>query len=164
MRYVSIASNLISLSDILTSIRADCSSRFDSIIVVLEDYVLEMYPSSRYHESYDTQRAIIFTLLLALIFFLTAVVFFVFVVYVQKRQEKVMMSAIQTNKIVSSLFPSNVRDRMIDEAKQSQALEVKRANFVANKDQDIVDDTNVFSSKPIADLFPETTVMVRQNL
>jgi hypothetical protein len=46
------------------------------------------------------------------VFFFTSLVFVLYDYIVQKRQAKVMASAIRTNNIVSSLFPLSVRDRL----------------------------------------------------
>lgn len=101
--------------------------------------------------------------------------------FVQRRQKKVMNTAKRTNAIVKSLFPANVRDRMMKDAEEQldQKLAAKKKgvktlgaapknqlkSFLSddnkNKDGKGVDhDGNItFDSKPIADLFPKTTVM-----
>jgi len=87
-----------------------------------------------------------------------------------------MATAKRTNAIVSSMFPSNVRDRILKEAKE-QAGENMNINDrqgifgggAKSKIKDFLDDGNgpdakvkslePYSTKPIADLFPETTIV-----
>jgi hypothetical protein len=85
---------------------------------------------------------------------------------VKRRNEKVMKSAARSTAIVSSLFPSNVRERLYQE--QEHKANRHRAGNLKNylrsggeRDDDMLDGAeSQFSSKPLADLFTETTVMV----
>ena len=72
--------------------------------------------------------------------------------FVQNRNNKVVDAAARSNAIVSSLFPSNVRDRLLAE---NQETDGKKSNTRTGKS----DRNDVYKSKPIADLFPETTVL-----
>jgi class 3 adenylate cyclase len=107
---------------------------------------------------------------IAAVFIATEMVFCVYVQYVQRRQNKVMATALRTNAIVSSLFPSNVRDRILKDAEEQAEREMntkssfvnakhRLKNFLEDEPEDLRQSTNVFSTKPIADLFPETTLM-----
>jgi class 3 adenylate cyclase len=120
---------------------------------------------------YSSSRAEIFAAILAAVFVVTGMVFFVYVQYVQQRQNKVMATALRTNAIVSSLFPSNVRDRILKEAEEQVEREMSHASpfvhakhrlksFLEDEPEDARKSTDVFSTKPIADLFPETTLMI----
>jgi hypothetical protein len=53
---------------------------------------------------------------LAGVFVGTTLVFFVYVTYVQRRQKAIMDTAIRTTAVVSAMFPSNVRDRILSDA------------------------------------------------
>ena len=85
---------------------------------------------------------------------------------VQRRNRKVVSKAEQTNTIVSALFPSNVRDRILKDAEeQAQLAENDRKNKIlvggGQKEQlktflgEDEDNTvaHPFGTKPIADLF-----------
>ena len=148
------------------------------------DYFLDVYASDEYRSDYDDKRPEIFTAILAAVFVATGLVFLVFAVYVQRRQHQVMNTALKTNAIVASLFPANVRARIMQDAEEQadnnnnpgrrQADTQNLKGYLNKEKQDAVrtimesceDDevlnTNVFGSKPIADLFPETTLMVSQ--
>jgi class 3 adenylate cyclase len=82
-----------------------------------------------------------------------------------------MATALRTNAIVSSLFPSNVRDRILKDAEEQVEREMNNASkfvaakhrlksFLEDEPEDSRKNADVFSTKPIADLFPETTLMI----
>lgn len=101
-----------------------------------------------------------------------ALTFFMYDGLVSRRNKKVMSAAVRSTAIVTSLFPSQVRDRLyageadagstnINDLAASSTTRLKR--FVDKGtgavDDDKDDDEVILKSKPIADLFPETTVM-----
>ncbi|CAB9507971.1 Receptor-type guanylate cyclase gcy [Seminavis robusta] len=162
------------------------------------DYSLSLYASDEYRSDYDDSKPAIFTAVLASVFVATGIVFFIFAAYVQQRQHKIMTTALRTNAIVASLFPANVRARILkdaeDQIQDDKNNNANGGNFnnnntqgkrnehrsdsqnlksylheeqegrrsvlesVDDSDGDVID-TNIFGSKPIADLFPETTLM-----
>jgi len=142
-------------------------------------YSLKIYPSVTFKAMYESSRTEMFTGILAGIFLILIVLFFVFVWFVQRRQVKVMNAAIRTTQIVSSLFPANVRGRILEQAE-------KQANKQIDGDNDSESNANLrsilnegapqdsgnpfaqnageaLSSRPIADLYPEATIMVRES-
>jgi hypothetical protein len=89
--------------------------------------------------------------------------------FVKRRNDKVIQAAARSNAIVSSLFPSNIRDRLFkaedDKAKDLQ-WKVPKGGLKSYLRDDgdgatgISDNKSINTSKPLADLFPETTIMV----
>jgi hypothetical protein len=91
---------------------------------------------------------------------------------VQGRNSKVVDAAARSNAILSSLFPSNVRNRLfaeMDEEGGAGTVGAPRAKHSFDTNNDSADqetapvtDTETeqlgYAGKPIADLFPETTV------
>jgi hypothetical protein len=81
-----------------------------------------------------------------------------------QRQRLVLHKAEQTNAIVSSLFPKQVRDRMMEEANfatdknNKSLLSRKAANAIQTRNGQSADGEQQLS-RPIADLFPEATVL-----
>jgi hypothetical protein len=78
----------------------------------------------------------------------------------------VILAAARSTAIVSSLFPSNIRDRLYKDQEEQQEKQRHKAgnlkNFLREGGNDTIDgfaDTH-FISNPLADLFPETTVLV----
>jgi hypothetical protein len=109
-----------------------------------------------------------FVAILAAVFVATGMVFFVHNQYVSRRQNKVMTTA-RTNAIVSSLFPSNVRDRILKEEEQVER-EMNTNSFVHAKhrlksfsktSQKTIAKVLMSSTKPIADLFQKRLSCLR---
>jgi len=95
---------------------------------------------------------------------------------VTRRQETVMSKFIRTNQFVSSLFPAGVRDRVLEEANDRNLSNDRRQEVRGGKSDgvkaflggggdhlcgnDARDSDGVYTTKPIAAFYPETTVMV----
>ena len=62
-----------------------------------------------------------------------------------------MNEAIKSTAIVSSLFPKEVRDRMMEEQQARLSGKSRLQNFLSGDD-------SAEAGQPIADLFPECTV------
>jgi class 3 adenylate cyclase len=115
-------------------------------------YDLRVYPSQEFYDEYNTDTPIIMTFAVAMVFLFTAAMFLVYDRLVERRQRLVLMKAAQSTAIVSSLFPRNVRDRMMEETggdSQNSRLKSFKGD---SKDEDV-------GSQPIADLFPHCTVL-----
>lgn len=123
---------------------------------------LTVYPSSELRSSYNTKKPAIYTSVIVLAFVLTAVLFCVYDRLVTVRHQKSAREAERTSAIVSSLFPANVRDRLFQDTEKETAPKdmFKKLGSTEMEDDD-GDEFMAFKSKPIADLFPEVTVMVR---
>jgi hypothetical protein len=82
---------------------------------------------------------------------------------VRRRQVKVMASAKRTNEIVSSLFPESVCQRMYRQVNSSDAQPDSLVRWLIASPQNNFENekknTNIFGTEPIADLFPNATVM-----
>ncbi|KAL7564170.1 hypothetical protein ACA910_021144 [Epithemia clementina (nom. ined.)] len=136
------------------------------------DYKINSYPTSSLEETYRSNKPWAYALAVVIVFTFTAGVFIFYDYLVQRRQNNVLTKAKRTNAIVSALFPSNVRDRILRDAEQQAENEERDRNMKANfkfgasKDQlkHFLDDeenrvSQPYSTKPIADLFPSATVM-----
>jgi len=139
------------------------------------EYTISLYPSSTLWKNHTKTKNYIpnfLTFAVALVFLITFFMFYVFVGLVDKRQEKVMTSASQANAVVKSLFPRNVRDRIMKDteeqdrkAKEDSSKKSGFFNEAAKRrlktflDEENGDGGEFFNSKPIADLFPAATVL-----
>jgi class 3 adenylate cyclase len=100
----------------------------------------------------------------AFTFVLVAIVFFIYDIFVQRRNEKLVASAAKSNAIVTSLFPENIRERLIGQNEISskhttpQHLKSVLLDGVDGKALQGADG-NLKTTKPLADLFLDTTVM-----
>jgi hypothetical protein len=92
-------------------------------------------------------------------FLFTAFFLFIYDRMVHRRQEKTMQSAIQTGRVVSSLFPKSVRARVLEgvDAGGDEKNLAKRKNWFKEEDDEKVE--GVFKTRPIADFFPYVTIM-----
>ena len=86
---------------------------------------------------------------------MVAAVFYIYDLLVQQRNEKIVVTAARSNAIVSSMFPDAIRDRLLqqNEAKSKQG---HLKSFLVNSEDE---KNGNRSSKPLADLFLETTVL-----
>lgn len=86
--------------------------------------------------------------------------------FVIRRNENLVNQAARTNRIIASLFPSNVRDRLLADEVEKQAesgAQTRLKDFLANDGPSVGDMTlqedETYKTRPIADLFPEATVL-----
>merc|ERR1711970_856567 len=77
---------------------------------------MTVYPSDEYKNSYRSDDPIYFTCGVIAVFIWVSCVFLFYDRLVQRRQTKVNHVASKTNAIVASLFPTKVREQLINEA------------------------------------------------
>lgn len=157
------------------------ASRGSAVATSLCNYYMSVYPTAQFRNSFRTLRPTIHALGVVVIFVVTAGVFLLYDIFVQRRQTKVMTTALKTSAIVSSLFPAMVRDRLMESDaknkgrreqanKRTSILPAGRASDgkpVNGDEHDRSIDTLPNSrgitllghSKPIADLYPNATVL-----
>lgn len=139
-------------------------------------YTATVYPTTEFHATFHTQKPISYTMFVLAIFILTAGLFCLFDVLMTRQRNRVMETAEKQNAIVSSLFPKNIQAKMLQEVdadsnKLSKTGKAGLKNYLFDSNTygdggDKQDVTNgderhrrLDKSKPIADLFPETTIM-----
>jgi len=110
---------------------------------------IRIYPTQGLQDSFRTSTPIIITFAVACVFVFAMLMFFCYDRLVERRQKLVLRKAEQTNAIVASLFPKNVRERMMEE---NQNGNKKDATWKTKAQDDKL-------GQPIADLFPECTVL-----
>lgn len=111
-----------------------------------------VYPSKVFREDASSALPFLFAIVVALIFACTATTFMVYDRFVQDRNNKVIKTAAKSNSFLSSLFPSNIRDRLLETGEAE--LDPGFSAFLgpAKKRK---------NAAPIADLFTDTTVMCK---
>ncbi|CAJ1963470.1 unnamed protein product [Cylindrotheca closterium] len=121
-------------------------------------YSVDIYPSSKMRSTFSSKNPQSFTIGVACIFLFTIVVFVFYDFLVQRRQTFLADAADKSNAIVSALFPQIVRDRLFDHGKDPK--EQKKNQFEVQPGRGSVTPyAHTKNSPPIADLFPNTTVM-----
>lgn len=156
-------------------------------------YTASIYPTVDYADQYFTDFPMVYGVLVITCFLITTICFAVYDFMVQRRQRKLLAQATKTNALVSSLFPSNVRDRLLEELSPSPeegnrsvvkgnnplnaTTHRRRPSSVGNRismhgsiarldttslgsnEFGVATSEAIFGSKPIADLFPSTTIL-----
>ena len=120
-----------------------------------------MYPSDTFKASYDSNTPEIYAAVVAITFACVAIVFFVYDLFVFKRNENLVNKAAQTMNIVNSIFPGNIRDRIMDEKQEQQEMRQRKSKggkLKAFMKDGSTADGHRGARKPLADLFLETTI------
>jgi Adenylate and Guanylate cyclase catalytic domain len=132
---------------------------------------LHVYPSDILKSDFTTQNAVIFMISTLLIFAFTSLVFVFYDWRVEHRQRKVMSTAVSSSAIVSSLFPSTVRDQLYPTQQHCDQRSTQpprrrvenHSNF--NTDPlsiplpDVEPIPMALAASPNAQLYPDTTVI-----
>jgi class 3 adenylate cyclase len=142
-------------------------------------YTFTIYPTEEFEEDFHSDLPVLMFLVVAAAFGLMICTFFAYDWFVQRHNKMVVGAAARANGILSTLFPKNVRDRLLEEREleESKIAGLKKplpdqpgnkarlTSFLNNEvneqntQDDADDDDFMYKSKPIADLFPETTIM-----
>jgi Adenylate and Guanylate cyclase catalytic domain len=128
-------------------------------------YSTTLYFSKKFHAASSSHLATISTISVVAVFLFMAMAFAMYDRFVRHRNDKIMGAAARSNGIISSLFPSQVRDRLfaanegpLSNSKQSNNGAMSKERLLSNESENNEDDL-AYKSMPIADLFPETTVL-----
>jgi len=135
-------------------------------------FTLRVYPSTIMQASFKTMNPVIYTVIVLVIFIFVSFAFVLFDWAVERRQRIVMKSAVNTRTLINSIYPSNVRDRLLREEEvklemsQSRKRSAKASAFLNTESESKSSDrTRTHRSEhtvvpaPIADVFHETTVL-----
>ena len=149
------------------------------------DFIIHIYPSDDLYNTFNTNQPRIYSLAVSLVFLVTVISFIVYDFLVERRQKKLLDSAERSGKIVSSLFPAMVRDRLFkhnnsmpeeEEEQKKKEKGVKRIlkatsvaentnrlkKFMSQTDAPESDDSLTAisnSAPPIADLYNDCTIL-----
>jgi Adenylate and Guanylate cyclase catalytic domain len=128
-------------------------------------HTIHIYPSDDMKMEYTSNDAVFFLVSVLLIFLFTSCVFYIYDWYVERRQSKVKSAATHSSAIVSSLFPASVREQIFpkinppDKVRRNSigsSFTPTTAPITGNESSDSV---TAISSNPIAQVYPDTTVM-----
>lgn len=129
-------------------------------------YTMIMYPTQSLEAESTTMEPLYYSLMVVAIFCFTALAFLFFDCLVTRRQDRIFKTAKKQNAIVSSLFPTNIRKKLMEEADTEGRSGRKKNNKISpsaflqsNEATGDPSAIGILGDKPIADLFPETTIM-----
>jgi hypothetical protein len=124
-------------------------------------YTLRIYPTDDTDEYHNDFFRLIVTLTIESSFFTTVAVFYSYDdAMVERRQTVVFDAAQRSTAIVSTIFPKNVRDQLLQAPVQGNATKLRfLADHRKKGQEEGINRPNLFdlSSGPIADLFPNCT-------
>lgn len=124
-------------------------------------YNVYVYPSSEMEDDYVTNNPLIFAITLLGTFLFTSLIFLTYDRLVARRHHVVETQAVKSTAVVSSLFPEKVRDRLYEKGSTGPSAGTKKdAKFFSGEASRVADNSYmVDESMPIADLYPECTVL-----
>jgi class 3 adenylate cyclase len=115
-----------------------------------------IYPSEKMQKQYLTTTPMLAAITTVLIFMFTSLLFILYDRKVERRQQIVMTSAERSNFVLSALFPTSVREKVLEAGAQLHEDSERRVSAIrCQPSSEIV----VNISKPIADLYTDTTVL-----
>ena len=117
-----------------------------------------IYPSQSFRDSYNSNTPEIFAAAVAATFGLVALVFFMYDVMVNQRNENLVNNAAQSHAIINGLFPGQIRDRLLENNKEARKQShTNAASLKSFLNVDHKGENESSAAKPLADLFLETT-------
>ena len=146
-------------NDYVYNFPLEISYEFGNITDSVCAHEVFVYPSNEFRSAYDSNKPIIYTSIVAASFAITVLLLIAFDKTVARRQEKTMQTAVRSDRVVSSLFPETVRDRLLQDTQHKPDKQAFQTHVQAGGKNDDSEVQNL-TSAPIAELFPEVTVMV----
>lgn len=116
------------------------------MIIGVCDYRVDLYPSEAFEDHYKSTVAIVAASTVGATLFIVVSIFLIYDKLLNARNERVAAAAKRSNDVVDSLFPANVRGRLMttDDAQGESVDDV---------------DNSMMRPKMIADLYPSVTIM-----
>lgn len=134
-------------------------------------YTMSIYPSDVMKSDFTSQNGAIALISVLLIFAFTSFVFVMYDYSVERRQGKLMESAVHSSAIVDSLFPSTVRNQLYDAQAEKQKRKRRKqagSDLGGETTASAIDDNSMNSSSvlsqvlnqgSIAQVYPDTTII-----
>eukprot|EP00977_Amphora_coffeiformis_P020476 scaffold8300_cov171-Amphora_coffeaeformis.AAC.1 len=146
-------------------------------------YQISFFPSSSFKKHYVDNKPDAYRGIVLGVFLFIVGIFWAYDTLIERRQGKVIDAAAKSDAIVRSLFPSNVREKLYEQAQPQKKSDGKDAwrnptairpekgvietpknmlkSFIARSPDDPANNVSQDGalSAPIADLYPQTTIM-----
>eukprot|EP00980_Cylindrotheca_fusiformis_P007889 scaffold1678_cov80-Cylindrotheca_fusiformis.AAC.6 len=117
---------------------------------------MHLYPTEKIESTFRSSKPLYYALAVAAVFGFTILVFLIYDYFVGRRQRKIMKRVFQQDKIVSSFFPTAIRDRLVAQNRKG----LKMSQYGSHMDPfGFLDSSSNGTGAPLADLFPNTTVV-----
>jgi hypothetical protein len=125
-------------------------------------YSLSIHPMKEFGELYHTKMPVAIAIVVGAAFLMMLATFAMYDWFVSSRNKTLVGAAVRSEAIVSSIFPSNVRERIFVDDDKIQRRSIHGGGIKGRIKSFLVDGTEPrenSKSKPIADLFPSTTIL-----
>lgn len=128
-------------------------------------HIINVYPTVANEEFYDNESPHVYTVGVAVSFFFAIILFLMYDCYVRMQQNKVVGQAERSQALVASLFPGKVARRLFENDRSAHSLldhsnhSAHLLNFVTKSEKRATSGSLSQHGSPIAELFPEATVM-----
>lgn len=132
-------------------------------------YTVHFYPTNEFEQYFTTSRPALYTVGVLMIFVFTTIVFICYDCLVERRHFVVKDTAVKSSNIVNQMYPPQFVNRVIQPHEHTNNIMGQRASVVAGRlkptlqsfltasvDHDLLSSP---SNKPIAELFPEVTIL-----
>mmetsp|Transcript_27767 Transcript_27767/g.64985 ORF Transcript_27767/g.64985 Transcript_27767/m.64985 type:complete len:1198 (+) Transcript_27767:98-3691(+) len=121
-----------------------------------------IYPTSTFEDNYRSNLPMILAILVGATFAFMAVTFFMYDWFQGSRNRKVVAAAASSNAIVSSMFPSVIRDKLLEQQKREQREKRKgkvEPLSLHSQDRLSLQEEGRGGDVPLADFYPACTIM-----
>eukprot|EP00980_Cylindrotheca_fusiformis_P018548 scaffold6142_cov116-Cylindrotheca_fusiformis.AAC.5 len=148
------------ITDIFVELGIDESELPDGTCI--PTLTLHVYPSEELEQSFQTSKAIAYTVAVAAGSIFASLVFLLYDYFVRRRQAKVMERITRQDKIMANIFPSAIRNRLYESQEKQQnersGRHSEHGDF--NDDSENRDfEGDSYIPAPMADLFPSVSVV-----
>lgn len=111
----------LTLGDFVKGLKSASTLSYTSVDIdfTYNDYTVRVYPSQGTEEQFRNNDPWAFALVIVGVFVFTSLVFAIYDFLVARRQHIVMNRAVASSAIVSSLYPSQVRDQIYNETEKN---------------------------------------------
>eukprot|EP00980_Cylindrotheca_fusiformis_P002322 scaffold541_cov138-Cylindrotheca_fusiformis.AAC.5 len=111
---------------------------------------LDLYPTKEFEETFYTNKPTTYMIVVVAIFAFTSLVFLLYDYFVGRRRRKFLERIVKQDQIVSNVFPTAIRDRLFMSGQKGSDQEGLLDPLGGGLGS---------GGAPLADLFPETTIM-----
>ena len=127
---------------------------------------ISVYPTKAFEVTYETDSPYVFPVGSAMCFFVAIILFLFYDGYVRIQQNKVVGHAERSQALVASLFPGKVARLLFETNRRDGTTALDKSNhsahllnFVNKSERTAASGGGGSDDRPIAELFPEATVM-----
>lgn len=112
-----------------------------------------------FSDEIETNTPLLVTFAVSMVFLFSIGLFVLYSYLVEKRQQIVLKKAAQSTAIVSSMFPKQIRDQLLEDDHDKRTRTMSSSNKITSFLNSTANGNNIFGGSQIADLYTQCTVM-----